>query len=319
ARYHTELFTHIGGGTPIADLGCGIGGDTISFAARFNVIAIELDPIRLKLAEANVRACGLSHRVDLRCADWTTTELSVGAAYIDPGRRITTSIGDRKRVFHLSEMQPPLSAVLTLQRILPHLAVKVAPGVKHKEIPGNAEVSFVSAHGQMKEALLRFGDLRSGASHTAVLLPGNHRLDNHAPVKTLTLREPGLYLYEPDAAVIRAGLVAHVGTLLGLEQLDPEIAYLTSDHFAVSQFVKVWYVKRSGSFLLKKLNVWLRELGAGRVIIKKRGSPIDVEKFQNQLKVFKGGPEFTVFFTHVKEQPWMVVAEQCSQTDGSIS
>ncbi len=316
ARYHTELIGPFCGDKPIADLGCGIGGDALSFATRLKVIAIDVDPIRLKLAEANAMVCGLSQRIDFRCVDWTATDINVNGAYIDPGRRISTSQGDRKRVFHLSEMQPPLSAILYLQHTLPNLAVKVAPGVRHKEIPGNAEVTFVSVRGQMKEALLRFGDLHTGASHTAVLLPGNHSLDSLTPVETLSLREPGLYLFEPDAAIIRAGLVAHVGTLLGLAQLDSKIAYLTSDHFANSPFVKVWCVKRSGSFLLKKLNIWLRELGAGRVIIKKRGSPVDVDKFQNQLKLVKGGPEFTVFFTRVKNNPWMVVADQCNKSDG---
>lgn len=319
AQYHTDLFDNLRSEQPVADLGCGIGGDTICFATRFNVIAIEQDPIRYKLAEANLDVCGLSHRVDLRCADWTAIKLSVDGAYIDPVRRITTPQGDHKRVFHLSQMQPPLSAVLTLQRNLPHLGVKVAPGVKHKEIPDNAEVTFVSVRGQMKEALLRFGDLRNGTPRTAVLLPGNESIGNHSPCDALPLREPGLFLYEPDAAVIRAGLVEHIGTLLGLAQLDSEIAYLTGDHLCQSPFVRAWCVRRSGSFLLKKLNRWLRELGAGRVVIKKRGSPIDVDKFRNLLKVVKGGPQFTVFLTRVKDSPWMIVAERCIKCDENVA
>src|SRR5690606_30893409 len=39
---------------PLLELGCGIGGDTLALARRRSVIAYELDPLRLRLAQANV-------------------------------------------------------------------------------------------------------------------------------------------------------------------------------------------------------------------------------------------------------------------------
>ncbi len=64
---------------------------------------------------------------------------------------------------------------------------------------------------------------------------------------------------------------------------------------------------RHGKFNLKELNRWLRELGAGAVVVKKRGSPVDPDQFRRRLKTTPGGPTVTVFLTHVMGKPWMVV------------
>lgn len=48
----------------VADLGCGIGSDTIALAlAGTQVIAVDRDPVRLALAQANVEALGLAGQV----------------------------------------------------------------------------------------------------------------------------------------------------------------------------------------------------------------------------------------------------------------
>ena len=311
AQYHASIFEQLNQEAPLADLGCGIGGDTLAFAVHRNVIAVEKDPIRCRLAKINIRACGLAQKVDFRCADWTVLSLPVQSAFIDPARRISTASGNRKRVFHLNEMKPSLSDILKLQGQIKNVAVKVASGVNDNEIPLAAEVSFISVRGQMKEALLRFGDMRTGVRRSAVLLPGMHIIDSSFPSEPSPGREPGAYLFEPDSAVIRAGLVQNLAKYIGTAQLDPQIAYLTGDDLVESPYVRVWRVVKNGPFLLKQLNRWLRELGAGRVVIKKRGSPIDIDRFHRQLRIAKTGPEFTIFLTRVRDKPWMIVGKKC--------
>lgn len=307
----------------IADLGCGLGADSIAFAeAGLHVLAVERDPIRARIAQANIAALGLANRVEIVEADWTALfplplpsregaggrvriPPAIAAAFVDPSRRR----GDR-RIFRLADMEPPLSAVLALLEYVPTVAVKTMPGIADDDIPLGAEVEFISEQGAMKEALLRFGDLRTGAARRATLLPGPHHLDSNAPVGAVPLAEPQAHLYEPGPAILRATLVQHLATQLGAAQLDPTIAYLTTDLPVETPFARGWQVLRHGPFGLKLLNQWLRELAAGEVVVKKRGSAIDPDDFRRRLKTTPGGPCLTVFLTRVQGRPWMVVGTE---------
>jgi methylase of polypeptide subunit release factors len=53
----------------IADLCCGVGGDTLALAGVANVIAVDRDPLRLAMAAANARALGLANRISFVEAD----------------------------------------------------------------------------------------------------------------------------------------------------------------------------------------------------------------------------------------------------------
>ena len=292
----------------VTDLGCGIGADTIALAeAGLSVLAVERDPVRVRIAQINVDVLGLDERVDVVEGDWVemfageesaqvkrtlTPTLShgerelksgsdplslreragvrVSAAFVDPSRRA----GDR-RIFTLEDMDPPLSTILALAERLPAVAVKTMPGIADADIPPSAEVEFISERGQMKEALLRFGIMQTGATRRATLLPGPHHLDSNAPLIDAPATEPSTCLLEPDPAVIRATLVQHLATALDASQIDPTIAYLTGDRWIDTPFARCWTVLRHGPFHLKTLNRWLREMDAGTVVVKKRGSPID--------------------------------------------
>lgn len=72
-------------------------------------------------------------------------------------------------------------------------------------------------------------------------------------------------------------------------------------------FARRWQVVRHGPFHLKTLKGWLRELEAGEMVIKKRGSAVDVAELGARLKPLRGTQVFTLFLTRVAGQPWMVV------------
>ncbi len=321
AAFHGPMITDQDLPVTVADLGCGIGADTIALAeAGLHVLAVERDPVRARLAAENVAALGLASRAKVLCDDWLVLspgerrptgarpllwgEDKISAAFIDPSRR-----AGEQRIFRLDAMEPPISAVLALLEHIPTLAIKTLPGIADEDIPPNAEVEFISQRGQMKEALLRFGGLHTGATRRATLLPGPHHLDSNAPPGHVPVHAPLTYFYEPDAAIMRATLVQHLAAQIGAAQIDSTIAYLTSERPVQTPFARCWAVLRHGPFHLKTLNRWLRELGAGAVVVKKRGSAIDPDDFRRRLKTTAGGPEVTIFLTRAQGRPWMVVGE----------
>jgi hypothetical protein len=102
-------------------------------------------------------------------------------------------------------------------------------------------------------------------------------------------------------------LVRDLGEQLDAGQLHPDVAYLTGQAPVPTPFARAWPIERHGPFDLKVLNRWLCEAGAGRVVVKRRGSPIEPDAFCRRLKVRPDGPEKTVFLTRVDDRPWMVL------------
>ena len=124
------------------------------------------------------------------------------------------------------------------------------------------EVEFISFEGDLKEAALWFGPLR-GAARRATLLPGPHVLASDRPwdalePQRLPLAAPRAYLYEPDPAILRAGLVQDLGLQLDAAQLDPDIAYLTADQRVETSFARSWAIEAWFPFGLKRLRAALR-------------------------------------------------------------
>ena len=90
--------------TTVVDLGCGIGGDLVAFArAGLTAAGVDLDPVRVALAEANLAALGLAGAVGV--SDATGVDVApFDVAFADPARR-----NGRGRTFSLEEWTPPWS------------------------------------------------------------------------------------------------------------------------------------------------------------------------------------------------------------------
>src|SRR5215813_9517440 len=159
------------GATHVADLGCGIGSDTIAFArAGLRVAAVDADPATAEVAAANVEALGLTERVTVACGRAEATDLSrVDAAFCDPARRRAAG-----RVFDPDAYSPPWSFVTALVRRMPATVLKVAPGLDHALVPPGAEAEWVSVDGDVVEAALWCGPL-ARVAHRATLLGGTAR------------------------------------------------------------------------------------------------------------------------------------------------
>jgi SAM-dependent methyltransferase len=288
----------------ILDLGCSAGGDTLALAGAAPVVGVDIDPLRLAMAEANLRALEREERsrliradlrqpLPLRCLDHT-------AIFFDPARRAAG-----RRLRSVESYQPPLQIVRMWLEDYPAIAVKVSPGVELAQLEGyDAEVEFISLNGELKEAALWFGPLKS-AHRRATLLPAGHTLTEAAAA--LPIRQPGAYIYEPDPAVLRAGLVAVLGEQIGAAQLDPDIAYLTADHRVSTPFARVWTVEGWMPFSVKRLRSYLRERNVGRVTVKKRGSPLQPEALIHDLRL-QGDEERLVFLTHLSGRPISLIA-----------
>ena len=297
-RFAAAGFKHI------ADLGCGIGGDALALAETAEVIGVDWDPLRLAMAQENLRVYGRGQRFQPLQADLLElSPLPVEALFADPGRRDEHG----RRIFSVYKYRPPLTFLDAWRETAPHQAVKISPGVAYEELPPEAEVEFISVAGEVREAVLWFGDLKGSVARRATLLPGEQTMSDDMPART-TIREPMAYLYEPDGAVIRAHLVEQLSHLLGGAKIDREIAYLTANRRQETPFARCYALEDGFPFQLKRLRTYLRERGIGQVTIKKRGSPMDPDELRRRLRL-KGEAQCTIFLTRVRGRPTVLIGQ----------
>jgi SAM-dependent methyltransferase len=263
----------------VLDYCCGIGTDSIAFALQgMDVTGVDADPVRVAMARLNSAAAGADARFVV--GDVREPVATPAAIFFDPGRR-----ENGRRVFHVEQYSPPLSALKQWQS--PEILVKLAPGVDLAELRDyRGDITFVSVDGELKEALLRLSAGGRGAAGAVVIqgqIAYRYHPDDLRPV--VPVADPQAFLVEPDAAIMRAGLVQDVAARMGGCLLDETIAYFTTPSLPVDPAVRAWRVVDWMPFQLKKLRQYLRERRIGHVTVKKRGSAITPESLLPQLKL----------------------------------
>jgi len=290
----------------VLDLCCGIGGDLVAFArAGLRVHGVDRDPLTLEVARANAAALGVAEMVTLGGGD--VAEVPLGgwpAAFVDPGRR--DGSGGR-RVFDPRGYSPPFSFVGTLAAAVPLTGAKVAPGIPHELVPPGVEAEWVSVAGEVKEAALWYGALAT-VPRRATLLPSGATLVGRGSGPP-PVGSAGPWLYEPDGAVIRAGLVAEVvAALPGGRLLDPTIAYVAAERSVPTPFARGYRVAEALPFSLKRLRDLLRARDIGEVTVKKRGSAVDPDVLRRELRL-SGHSHAVVVLTRVAGAPTALVCD----------
>ena len=276
----------------VLDLGCGIGGDLVAFArAGLTAAGVDRDPLTVEVARANLDALGLAGAVQVADAEELDTT-GFGVVFADPARR-----GAAGRVFDVDGWSPPWPFV---ERLLTRAAVvKVAPGIPHDLVPPGVEAEFVSDEGEVKEAALWSPALATVRRRATVIRGGGlATLTDEDDPGTATTRPVGGYLYEPDGAVIRAGLVTAVASGVDGGLLDPHIAYVTSDQAFRTPFARSHEVLEELPYKEKALRAALRERGIGRLAIKKRGVGVVPDELRRRLAL-RGDEEGTLVLTRV--------------------
>lgn len=300
ARHRVGRLQAFGTGT-LVDLGCGIGGDLLAAAeAGITAAGVDLDPVRVAVAAANLEALELPGAVSV--ADATTLDTSpFDVAFADPARR-----GAHGRSFDVDDWTPPWPFVEAL--LARDACVKVAPGIPHHRVPAGVEAEWVSDRGEVKEAALWAGRLATTARRATVIGAGGLATLTDEDDPGGEVRGLGDFLYEPDGAVIRAGLVTAVAAGVAGGLVDEHIAYVTSDASFSTPFARGYRVLEEVPFREKALRQALRERSIGALTIKKRGVDIEPSALRRRLDLH-GDNTSTLVLTRVAGEGTALLVE----------
>ncbi|MDD2439501.1 MAG: methyltransferase domain-containing protein [Methanosarcinaceae archaeon] len=265
----------------LADISCGIGGQTIFFAQQCEAVyAVEIDPQKIEYAKQNCEMYGLKN-VTFICGDALDPEViarlpKVDVVFSDPARPATEA---KRRV---SSIEPGIPKVLEAYREkTSNFAFEAPPQLSPERIPFACEKEYLSLDGQLNRLTLYFGALKQ-FDRLAVALPaGEGLVAQENPLSKLQETEKlKLYAYEPEPSVVAAGLLPELidsmidltGPFVGsyeLFRVDKKRLLLTADAFAKQSMIKNHYlVLGTKSFNPKEINAFLKGKNVGNVVLR---------------------------------------------------
>lgn len=236
---------------------------------------------------------------------------SVTTIFVDPSRR-----KDSRRVFLLKDCEPD---VLKYQDIYLHKAkkviIKAAPmldiSAALKELRLVTEVHILSVNNECKELLfvLQKGDHSNPKFICALLNEKETRTIyfEEQEEKNLEIRAQKLkqYLYEPDAAVLKAGFFKSLCPKFSVDKIHQHSHLYTSENLNLDFPGKIFKVVSSFDFnqisksnYPKKANVVCRNFHL---------KPDEIKK---KFKIKDGGTDFLFFTTNSKNQKIVILAEK---------
>lgn len=280
----------------VADLGCGIGGDALAFAAiDLRVTAAEADEVTAAVAAYNLTPFPGVTVLHARAEDVPLG--GVDAAWLDPARR-TTAGGTTKRLADAADYSPSLDFAFGLAERMP-VGVKLGPGTDRDLVPAGTEAQWVSVDGDVVELAVWTAALaRPGVGRAALVIRGDaaHEMVAAADSEDAPVGPLGDFLYEPDGAVIRARLIGDLARANGAWMLSEGIAYLTADREFDTSFARGFRVIERLPADERHLRQALHSRGVGTLEIKKRGVDVDPAALRTRLKL-KGDTSATVVLT----------------------
>ncbi|MEZ0607336.1 SAM-dependent methyltransferase [Fibrella sp. WM1] len=300
------------GGSTLLDLTGGMGVDAAAFAAQMaHVTYLEQQPAVAAATAYNLTQLGLTN-VDAQVGDGLAYLGNVPERadwlYLDPARR-----DDRGgRVVGLADCDPDVLTYLPL--LLEkgrNVLIKTSPlldiEATLRQLPTCRAVHVVALQGEVKELLFVLDQIQIERPASAVGLVAVD-LRHDGPVTfsferieeanaTVSLADFGTglptHLYEPNAAVLKAGAFRLVGERFGLAKLAPHSHLYTGDKLVGDFPGRVFQIEAICKADRKTL---LTYVPGGRANLTVRNFPQSVDMLRKQLNLLEGG-EIYVFAT----------------------
>ena len=307
----------------LADLGSGIGADSLAFAALgFDLVAVDADEVTAAIAAHNLAPFPNAEVRHARAEEVDLAEFD--GVFLDPARRATrqgaTERGASRRLADPNDWQPSLdfafgTANTAAAKNARAVGVKLGPGIEHELLPDHGEAQWVSVDGDLVECSVWLGPAaREGVRRSALVIRGGaaHELgapDSAEDAVHAQVGELGQWLHEPDAALIRGRFIGDLARQLGGRMIAPEIAWITTDEQAETPFAQSFRILEVLPLDAAQLKRMVKAREIGTLEIKKRGVDIDPAQFRKKLAP-KGPNSATLILTRLGEKRVAILAER---------
>ena len=313
ARHKAARFT----APLVVDLCAGVGGDALALAAGSLVLAIDLDQGMCRRLRHNASVYRVADRILPVRSRAETFTIPAGAwLHLDPDRRTVKY----RRARSLVDYAPGPEFWKSAASHSPAGAIKLGPASDFERHFGTSdhEIELISYRGECKEATAWFGELVT-CRRRATRLPENVTwTDRDGPTSPSTpssvLRS---VIYDPDPALVRAGLLDGFAEAHGLARLADGAQYLTSERMLLSPFIRAFHVLDVSPLDAKQLKRLITKHGIGTLEIKVRGVNVAPETLRRQLDL--NGDRSASLLLAGGTGPVRAILAQRASTRGSIT
>lgn len=296
----------------VMDLCSGIGVDTAALLQRGPVASVDSDPAVSLSCQWNLerwRAAGVvpeNHAHEAIVADVHDLQLQDSLIHIDPDRRC----GRDRPVKRLEQYCPNLEWMQHAVQNVRGGALKLGPASNFMQKFADCEIEIVSLHGECREATVWFGELVGDGGFRATSLPTGETLAaDPLSAWCAQANDVGKFIFDPDPAIVRSGLIDVLGERHDLCRLDQEDEYLTGESLPTTAFVKAYEVEECFPNNQQAVRKYLRSNPGRDYEIKCRRLKVDANAIQKKLP--RGdGPIRTLFHLRVGSKARIVVTKR---------
>ena len=324
ARHKAEIVRRFGGARDrLADLTGGLGVDCSFLAPLFRETDyVERQETLCELAAHNFPRLGLEHvRVHRAEAADFLEGLSADWIFLDPARRDAQG----GKTVALADCEPDVTRLEDrLLACAPRVLLKLSPmldlTLAMHQLKRVAEAHVVAVDNECKELLLVLErdcldadagrtpihcvNLRGGAA--AQTFTFTRRSEQEAPCPLA--EEPGIYLYEPNAALLKAGAFRSLCPAYQVSKLHPNSHLYTSDCLVDGFPGRRFRITGRSGFGKKELKTLLD--GVRQANLSARNFPASVAELRKRLRLADGGDVYLFATTLSDGQKTLIRAEK---------
>lgn len=223
----------------------------------------------------------------------------VDVCYLDPARRGEAG----KRVFALSDCEPDLTQLLpALFRKAPRVIAKISPmadiSFTLNLLPQTVEVHIVAVRGECKELLFvleRDREVEYPKLHCVhFTADGEEHFDftlaEERAATECVAGALGVYLYEPNVSILKAGAFKVMAARLGVEKLHVNSHLYTSNEEVATFPGRRFRIEEVIPFHGKDCKHLSRRLPQANLTV--RNFPLNVNELRKRLKIAEGGAQY---------------------------
>lgn len=315
ARFKAGLLS----GKSMADLTGGMGVDAYFFAQHFEQVTyVERNAELAELARFNFGVLGAGNIdvVNTETEDFLKNATGrFDLLYIDPARRDE----QQRRVFRLEDCQPNVPTLLDLLFLrAPRVLLKTAPLLDLKSVMEQLgtvlEIWVVATDNEVKEVLYLLSKEEYAGDNTPVTAV-NLGAQTQRFVFTRAEEQsaapeyavPQRYLYEPNAAILKAGAFKSFATRFGLAKLHAHTHLYTSTDFVPGVPGRVFSVEAVTRYDRKAVQTAVPD---GKANIAVRNFPDSAEAVRKKLGLKDGGEAYLFGARDMEERVTVIVCKK---------